>query len=34
MRINRALGTDYTALQIANAAKYIPDAASVRVYGL
>ena len=32
VEINRALGMDYTALQIANAAKYIPDAASVRVY--
>lgn len=30
--INRALGTDYTALQIANAAKYVPNIATVRVY--
>ncbi|MDO4268997.1 MAG: hypothetical protein Q4C73_11035 [Eubacteriales bacterium] len=30
--INYALGTDYTALQIANAVRYIPGASTVHVY--
>lgn len=32
LEINAALGTDYTALQVANAVKYIPGAESCKVW--